>query len=140
MITWEERLSTGDARTDSQHKVLIEKLVELDTAISGNQSGDIRRTAGDVLDFLQFYAAWHFEQEEAYMDQIKCPAAAENKKAHADFLVKFGAFYQKWQTSSMDLELARTTYRELAGWVVNHIMTIDAQIKPYAGTSSVPEG
>jgi hemerythrin len=131
MITWDDKLTTSDPRIDSQHKVLIDKFNELDEVISVNQSGDIRRAAGEVLDFLQFYAAWHFEQEEAMMAQVNCPAAEQNKQAHAEFLQKFGQFYSHWQTASMDIELARTTYRHLASWVTDHIMAVDVQIKPY---------
>jgi hemerythrin-like metal-binding protein len=131
MINWDEKLSTGDARIDSQHKVLIEKLNELEEAFSGNSVGEIRRTAGEALDFLQFYAAWHFEQEEAAMAQVNCPAADENKRAHADFLKQFGQFYSQWQTSSMNLDLARTTYNHLASWVTDHILAVDVQIKPF---------
>jgi hemerythrin len=129
MIVWNENLSTGDEHTDAQHKVLIEKLNEFDEVISRNQGGDIRRTAGEVLDFLQFYAAWHFTQEEACMEKLQCPAAAANKVAHAAFLEMFGRFYSQWQTSSMDIALARVTYHQLSDWVTNHIMTIDVKLK-----------
>lgn len=131
MITWDDKLNTNDPRIDSQHKVLIDKFNELDEVISVKQSGDIRRAAGEVLDFLQFYAAWHFAQEEVMMEQVNCPAAEKNKQAHAEFLQKFGQFYSHWQTTSMDIELARTTYRQLANWVTDHIMAVDVQIKPY---------
>ncbi len=129
VITWDESLSTGDERTDSQHLVLIDKLNEFDTVISGSNNSDIRRTAGEVLDFLQFYAAWHFEQEEAIMAKMNCPAALENKQAHAEFIGAFGRFYSQWQTASMDLGLARKTYEQLRDWVVDHILTIDVKMK-----------
>lgn len=128
MVAWNAKLSTGDERTDSQHKVLIEKLNEFEKIISDNSSGDIRRAAGEVLDFLQFYAAWHFSQEEQLMDEVNCPVAEENKKAHARFLDMFGKFYTQWQTSSMDIALARTTYHQLSEWVTNHIMTVDIKL------------
>jgi hemerythrin-like metal-binding protein len=128
MIAWDEKLRTGDDRTDSQHKVLIDKLNEFDEIISNSNSGDIRRAAGEVLDFLQFYASWHFAQEEQRMDELHCPAAQENKKEHARFLEMFGKFYTQWQSSSMDLGLARATYQQLADWVKNHIMTVDVQL------------
>jgi hemerythrin len=129
LITWDQSLSTGDERTDSQHLVLIDKLNEFDAVISGSNSGDIRRAAGEVLDFLQFYAAWHFQQEEAVMAKMNCPAAEQNKLAHAKFIGDFGRFYSQWQTSSMDLGLARKTYEQLRDWVVDHILTIDVQMK-----------
>lgn len=132
MVTWDIKLSTGDEHTDSQHKVLIDKLNEFEVIVSSNSSGDIRREAGEVLDFLQFYAAWHFAQEEQLMAELNCPVAAVNKAEHARFLEMFGRFYSQWQSSSMDIELARSTYRKLSEWVTDHIMTVDTQLKSYA--------
>ena len=131
MIIWEDRMSTGNARTDSQHQTLIEKFNELSHVFAGNNTVEIRLAAGELLDFLQFYAAWHFEQEEALMDQVHCPIAATNKQAHASFLANFGEFYTRWQVSNMDLEMARQTYAVLTDWITNHIMTIDVQLREF---------
>jgi hemerythrin len=131
MIVWDDTMSTGNARTDSQHQTIIEKFNELSAIFAGTNTGEIRLAAGELLDFLQFYAVWHFEQEEALMDQIHCPVAEINKKAHAEFLAKFGEFYTRWQVSIMDLEMARQTYAALADWIINHIMTVDVQMRDY---------
>ncbi len=128
MIIWDAKLSTGNERIDSQHKMLIEKLNEFEKIISDNSSGDIRLAAGEVLDFLQFYATWHFSQEEQLMDEVNCPVAEINKIAHARFLDMFGKFYTQWQIASMDNELARSTYHQLSDWVTNHIMTVDVEL------------
>jgi hemerythrin len=129
MIIWDDRMSTGNTRTDSQHQTLIDKFNELSSVFEGSNTAEIRLAAGELLDFLQFYAAWHFEQEEILMDEIHCPIAAANKQAHASFLANFGEFYTRWQVSSMDLEMARQTYAALADWIINHIMTIDVQMR-----------
>ena len=86
--------------------------------------------AGDILDFLQFYAVWHFEREDKCMEQYKCPAAEANKQAHAEFIDKFGQFYEQWQESVMDWELVQQTYVELGDWIENHIRRVDAQLLP----------
>jgi hemerythrin-like metal-binding domain len=129
MIVWDETMSTGNDRTDSQHQTLIEKFNELSDVFNGSNAGEIRLAAGELLDFLQFYAAWHFQQEEALMEQVQCPAAEANKQAHAEFLAKFGEFYTRWQISTMSLDMARQTYAALAEWIVDHIMTVDVQMR-----------
>ena len=80
MVTWDIKLSTGDGHTDSQHKVLIDKLNEFEVIVSSNSSGDIRREAGEVLDFLQFYAAWHFAQDEQLMAESVPPKRQRYQK------------------------------------------------------------
>ena len=129
MVTWQNSLSTTDERTDSQHKVLIEQFNKMEEIMNSNSNGGFRQAAGEVLDFLQFYAAWHFEEEEKLMAQLNCPAAEENKRQHAEFLAMFNQFYERWQTSKMDIELARSTYKILSDWIVNHIQKVDIHIK-----------
>jgi hemerythrin-like metal-binding protein len=81
-----------------------------------------------VLDFLQFYAGWHFQREEEYMEKFQCAAAEENKRQHAVFLKDFGSFYAEWQTGGMKPELARETFLGLIRWIGNHIQKVDTQL------------
>ncbi len=128
MIVWEDAMRTGLSDLDAQHKTIIDKFNQFSEAMS---SADAREVAGSILDFLQFYAAWHFEREEKYMEQYKCPIDQANKQAHAKFLDKFGQFYEQWQTSNMDLDLVDDTYLELEKWIKNHILEVDIQLLPY---------
>ena len=128
MITWDETLETGVSNIDAQHKELIQKFNEFSEISSDSRR---RQAAGEVLDFLQFYAAWHFEREEKLMEQCNCPAAKENKEAHAEFIAKFGQFYDQWQESTMSCELMRATLSELAKWIENHIRGVDTQLRSH---------
>jgi hemerythrin len=129
MITWDDSMLTGLPDIDAQHKEIIAKFNEFSRAI-GFSHGEGRETAGNVLDFLQFYAAWHFEREEACMAQYNCPVAEFNKRAHAQFVEKFGRFYRQWQEGNMDSNLMRKTFEELALWIENHIRKTDTQLRP----------
>lgn len=127
MITWDDSMSTGLPEIDSQHKMIIEKFNELSTAIEERRG---RSAAGPILDFLQFYAVWHFGREEKCMEQYQCPAAAANKRGHAEFLEKFGQLYEQYQEVGIDSQLVQTTYGELADWINHHIRQVDAQLYP----------
>jgi hemerythrin len=127
MITWDDSMSTGIRRIDTQHKTLIDKFNEFSLA---EKNGDARVAAGDILDFLQFYATWHFKHEEQCMDEYQCPIAQSNKNAHAEFLKRFESFYQQWQQGGMDDALAIETYESLAQWIEQHIRRTDAQLRP----------
>jgi len=127
MINWDDSMATGLPELDAQHKEIIKKFNEFSEAVSRGKGRD-RDVAGDILDFLQFYTAWHFEREEKCMTQYGCPVAKANKQAHAEFIGKFGRFYEQWQEVGMDPELVRETYQELALWIVNHIRRMDTQL------------
>ncbi len=125
MITWDDSMTTGLPEIDSQHQEIIAKFNELSEAISRGGGKDV---AGSVLDFLQFYAAWHFEREEKCMEQYQCPVAGANKRAHAEFIGKFGKLYEQYQVMGIDAQLVRDTYFELEQWIEKHIRRIDTQL------------
>jgi hemerythrin len=130
MIIWDESMSTGVALIDAQHKMLFQKFNEFSETISKNTS---REAAAEMLDFLQFYATWHFGREEKCMAEYSCPVAAQNKQAHAEFLSTFSGFYEQWQTGTMSPGLVSKTYQELESWLVNHVARTDTQLRPCVG-------
>jgi hemerythrin len=81
-----------------------------------------------LLDFLQFYSAWHFEREEQCMEEYQCPVAEMNKVAHAEFIEMFERFYEEWWADSMDMELVQQTFRGVGIWIQNHIQRTDTQL------------
>ena len=127
MIIWDDSMSTGVPIVDEQHKMLFQKFNDFSEAMSKVTA---RETAGELLDFLQFYVKWHFEQEEEFMDEYKCPAAAENKRTHAEFINTFGQFYSQWQEGTMTPKLMSKTHLELGKWLVNHVLQVDIQLRP----------
>ncbi len=130
MITWNaDTMSTGIPMIDAQHKMLFQKFNEFSATFSISPESASREAAGELLDFLQFYATWHFGREENCMDQYKCPVAADNKKAHAEFLRTFGRFYTEWQTGDMTPKLVDETYKTLESWLVNHVAHVDTQLR-----------
>jgi hemerythrin len=127
MLIWDESMTTGQPNLDAQHQELFERYNRLSEALKQG-SGSVRTATGEMLDFLQFYAAWHFEREEECMEEHRCPFAEANKNAHAQFIEMFGQFYEQWQESDTDMALVRQTYEELGNWIENHIMRIDTQL------------
>ena len=128
MITWDESMSTGLKDIDAQHKEIITKFNEFSAAIEHGYGADLD-LAGEILDFLQFYAVWHFEREEHCMAQYQCPVAQINKQAHAEFVKKFGRFYEHWQEHGIDINVTYQTFIELEEWIRNHIIGIDTQLR-----------
>ena len=126
MIEWDDSLSTGVENIDKQHQMLIEKLNEFSQVMT---NAEARETAGELIDFIRFYAAWHFEREEHCMNEYQCPVAAQNKKAHKEFLETFDEFYEQWQVEGMDAELVESTFQKAANWVEMHIRKTDTQLR-----------
>ncbi len=122
---WDESMSTGDAELDRQHKLLIQKLNELVSAMANRQAD---AELGKLMDFLEKYVVKHFSEEEAVMDQRKCPAAAANRQAHAQFVKRFGELKAALAQGGATSRVVIDTMRELGDWLPKHIKAIDAQL------------
>jgi hemerythrin len=129
MFEWNSAMSTSVTDIDDQHRQLINKFNELAEA---EASGADRQKVGEILDFLQYYAEWHFNTEEELMDKYKCHMAEENKKAHNEYRAKFGSLYEQWKNKTgSDTVVLHDTIVELARWIIHHILTVDNQLHEY---------
>jgi hemerythrin len=130
MLHWQAGMSTGVPELDYHHRQIIDRFNDFSACMSLGESERLAE-AGRILDFLQFYAQWHFKREEAYMEKYGCPAREENRRAHADFLKRFSAFYEEWQTRGMDPALVNDTFTTLMEWILNHIQGVDTVLNRY---------
>lgn len=131
MIEWDESMSTGVPYIDAQHKTLIQKFNEFSEVLTNNE---VKVAAGEMLDFLRFYAVWHFEREEQAMEKHQCPAAEKNKQEHEKFIKLFNQFYLQWQDDDTNIKLAEKTYQKLEHWIENHIRFVDTELHSYVET------
>jgi hemerythrin len=129
-MNWHPGMSTGVPELDYQHRQIIDRFNEFFACMSLGES-ERRAEAGRILDFLQFYAQWHFRREEAWMEKYRCPAAEKNRNGHAEFLKRFGALYEEWQTRGMDPALVNDTFTVLMEWIMNHIQGVDTQLSGF---------
>ncbi len=136
MYTWDVSMATGVEEIDAQHKELLERLNQFAEALSNHHG---REETGNMLDFLQFYAQWHFEREERCMEHYQCPVAAANKSAHQEFIKRFDRLYQWYQKSDVDPRLVSETFHELQVWVFRHIKGVDTQLRPCVVHNQNPE-
>ena len=126
MIAWDESMSTGIPSIDIQHQNLIAKFNDLMVAI---EEGRGREETGKILDYLQFYAEWHFTREEQCMAEVNCPVANANASAHKTFLKDFSKLYEDYHASNVDPDIVPETLNKLETWIVNHIKHTDTQLQ-----------
>ena len=97
--------------------------------VAAIEQGKGREETGAILDFLQFYAEWHFSREERCMAERQCPIAETNHRAHGAFLRTFKRLYDLYYQSNVDPRLISETLKELEMWIINHIIKIDTQLR-----------
>ncbi len=126
-IKWDpKKMATGVPEVDAQHQEWIRRYNEFDDAVSRGQGLEVVKS---TLDFFASYADTHFKLEEAYMDERDCPAAEANRAAHElmrNILTGFKAYVERQGVSVIEVATLRM---EMEEWLVNHILTIDVQLR-----------
>src|SRR5512141_352194 len=126
-ILWDESMSTGVERLDSQHKQLIAWLNDLLVAMS---EGRGRAEIDGLLRQLGGYAALHFGNEEECFEQWRCPMAAQNAAAHKEFIATFQNLRDEYDQTGPTSQLAVRVQGELLRWLTAHIKRTDTSLKP----------
>lgn len=130
LFMWDESLATGSATIDRQHRRLIAQVTGLADAM---KQGKGRQEIEAVLDHLGQYVVEHFAEEEKLMDELKCPAAAVNKRAHTQFLKKYGELKTRFEHAGAGPTLVLEMYGVLSTWLLEHIQGIDLQLRDQTG-------
>ena len=126
-LAWKDEMTTGVVEIDAQHKYLIDFFNDLGHSILERYTPE---DISKVLKVMKFYAEWHFGKEEECMAHYHCPAAEKNRKAHEIFTEKIRAYQKEYEESGGSSELAVRIHKDLADWIVNHIMAVDTQLYP----------
>jgi hemerythrin len=127
MLTWSEQFATGSPLVDTQHRMLIEKINELEKMLAG--SAPSKSACDDLLNFLGSYVVTHFKFEEQCMVRYQCPAHEQNKQAHAAFLGVFAKFKERYLAEGPKPELLRSLQTTASDWIKNHILSVDIKLK-----------
>ena len=133
-VEWVDALSTGNRAIDNQHKYLIDIINDLADAI---ESGHTAQSMKKIVNLLQYYTEWHFCREEDCMNKLKCPVAARNKDAHAQFIETFLAFRKELEGGGDSASIATRMYKTLVGWLVQHIQGVDSELRYVSGEQVV---
>lgn len=126
MLKWNDTYSTGNAEVDEQHKKLFEMVNNFETAVRNKTA---EATAGETLKFLGSYVQKHFNFEEGCMEKAKCPVAADNKKAHAEFLGAYTQFSKRFASEGYSDALANELLKVAQSWLIKHICGVDIHLK-----------
>jgi hemerythrin len=126
-IEWnDEKMATGLPEIDAQHKEWIRRFNEFDDAVVSQKGQGAIQSA---LDFLTQYSEIHFAGEEASMARLNSPALAANRAAHDEFrgkLAEINAWVKREGVTMVEVIALKLMLEE---WLVNHICTIDVQLR-----------
>lgn len=121
---WKDSYSVGVKEMDNQHKVLVDLINQLHTAMSAGKGSTV---TGPIISEMVRYTKFHFEAEEKLMTAHAYPGLASQKAEHLKFTQQ-ALDYQK-QVGSGATTLSISILNFLKDWLTNHIQGTD---KKYA--------
>jgi hemerythrin len=122
-VEWEDKYLLGIEQFDEHHKYLVGLLNEVyEMFVSGqNGDGEVMR----ILDSLAEYATYHFTLEENWMRKLDYPKREGHFLEHERFIRRLSEFNQHFRDGTANLTLEMVSF--LRGWLLNHVLTIDAE-------------
>ena len=122
IVQWNDNLSVGVELIDEHHKVLIQHLNNLTTAIE-SQQGPAKIV--NTLEFLIDYTNFHFSTEEKSMTENDYPGLEHHLVQHAEFKTALSNLEEDFKEEGATTTLADSIDKLLVNWFIKHIQEVD---------------
>ncbi|HUV35527.1 MAG TPA: bacteriohemerythrin [Patescibacteria group bacterium] len=123
-LKWTDKLSIGVDLIDEQHKMLIQRLNDMSSAIEFNKGpNEIARTLSFLIDYTDF----HFSEEEKHMEEQEYPGLEEHISKHEEFKTTLADLENDYREDGATNLLAHSLDTFLINWLVNHISGVDVR-------------
>lgn len=121
-LSWEESYSVGVKVLDDDHKKLIQLLNQFMTAYKYH-TGEVfeRKALMELVD----YTKYHFQREEAMLEEHGYPDIESHKGQHIAMIAEVERFVEDYEVRGHKALEGVASY--LTGWLINHINGTDKQ-------------
>jgi hemerythrin-like metal-binding protein len=133
LIEWIPEFGVGVESLDTDHKVLVSLINQLDEAVA---AGNPRATVQRVLDALYDYTVYHFSREEALMRACGYPDYEAHARTHATLRAQVADIRDRYARSPESIQ-SREVLAFLKNWLSSHIMGRDHLYVPFM--ASMPD-
>jgi hemerythrin-like metal-binding protein len=131
IVEWDDRLSTGVADIDQQHRTLIDMINGLYRRMQDKAEPISAATFAELRDYIHT----HFEAEYALMNRYAYPDLHQHEFEHVTFTRTVDNLYEQMEKGEIPLNEGLVVF--LVDWFVDHVSGTDvkmgAYIKEHAG-------
>jgi hemerythrin-like metal-binding protein len=117
---WKDSMTVGNSMIDRDHKMLIQYINEMHSAMMAGKGKDL---VGAILGKLVSYTKDHFGREEIVWRSGHYADLERHRKEHGDLLKTVGDFKEKFEKGSLTLSVEVMDF--LRDWLKNHILKSD---------------
>lgn len=126
-LAWSDAYAVGNAMLDSDHRILINLLNQLQDA---TETGQSRAVVGTVVNVLVEYTEHHFRREEAVMEAAGYPGLEAHRAAHRALEERARDIRDRWNAGDRSV-LDEEVMTFLKKWLTEHILGADKAYGPW---------
>lgn len=128
-ITFDDNLITGNKTIDFQHQELIDRIRQF---VAACESGDSKIKAIKMLDYLDEYTNFHFQEEEELQKKVSYPEFSVHHAKHEEFKTSIQELYDYLdENEGPDDQFIEQVKRNVVDWLFQHIKTFDRSVAEY---------
>lgn len=128
-ITFDDSLITGNKTIDFQHQELIDRIRQF---VAACESGDSKIKAIKMLDYLDEYTNFHFQEEEELQKKVSYPEISSHHAKHEEFKTSIQELYDYLnENEGPDDQFIEQVKRNVVDWLFQHIKTFDRSVAEY---------
>ena len=125
-VQWTSSMDLGIGEVDRQHRMLVDYINDLHSAMSNHRSA---HELLEILHKLRNYTSTHFRDEEKHFVHTDYPSIKDHLQIHREFEAKVDEVERGIKEGTVTLSMDLLSF--LKDWLVEHIMGMDAQYVPY---------
>ncbi len=131
-MMWKDNYKIGVDLIDEQHKELFRRVWEFTRIIRSSENWENRiEQVKKTMDFMKDYVIIHFNDEEAYQEEINYPDFELHKQAHAKFREGINQYVELFENEGFTEEKIQEFGGKLMTWLIVHVGKMDQQIGEY---------
>ena len=128
-ITFDDNLITGNKTIDFQHQELIDRIRQF---VAACESGDSKIKAIKMLDYLDEYTNFHFQEEEELQKKVSYPEFSGHHAKHEEFKTSIQELYDYLnENEGPDDQFIEQVKHNVVDWLFQHIKTFDRSVAEY---------
>jgi hemerythrin-like metal-binding protein len=131
LMEWNDSYSVGVESMDKQHRMLIDSLNELHSAML---NGRAHQMTGELLEKLVKYTNYHFHSEEEIMKAANFPDFDAHHQKHEDLVKEVNVFLDRYRSGEELINLHLMTF--LRDWLNSHILGVDQEYGKWISRSA----
>jgi len=131
-MMWKDKYKIGIDEIDKQHEELFGRVSDFNQAIRSDEDWETRvNKVKETMAFMKDYVITHFNEEEAYQEEINYPYLEEHRDAHIKFKESVNNYVKIFEEEGFAEEKIQEFGGKLMTWLIMHVGNMDQKIGEY---------